>query len=320
MMYAPVIIPTLNRYDHLKACLESLNECHNADKTEVYISVDYPPSCKYRDGYDRVCNYLDSKIFRFKELHVIKQTKNLGVASGGSNREDNISFLTKWVQEKHDLWIFSEDDNVFATGFLDFMNTALEFFKNDKTVFSVCGYRFYYGLKKSDNNFFRQHSDFNAWGCAFWKDKYEEIPKINVNYLRMILYNPFKVLKIWKVSNMQISHLSGLSRRNSFKKGDNFFTLYMIDHGMTQVMPTQSLVRNIGWDETGLHCTGFDKEVIDNHLNQEIDKSPFFEGLKGTGWEFFEENERIIRDEDFQRCSFSHALKAYLKRLICFWN
>lgn len=30
--YAPVVIPTLNRYDHFKACLESLEKCRGVDK------------------------------------------------------------------------------------------------------------------------------------------------------------------------------------------------------------------------------------------------------------------------------------------------
>lgn len=320
MIYAPVIIPTLNRFDHLKQCLESLNKNHNADKTEVFVSVDYPPSEKYKEGYYQICEYLDNNYFSFKELNVYKQTENLGVMAGGGKKVSNELFLTQIVSQKYDRWIVSEDDNVFAPDFLDFMNEALEKFKEDKTVFSVCGYRFFYNIRFKGNNFFRQNTDFNGWGCAFWKEKYEDIPRIEVDYLRKILYNPFKVWKIWKVSYLQVAHLSSFSRKANFKKGDNFLTLYMIDHGMTQIMPAKNLVKNIGWDESGLHCNGFEEEVISRHLTQEIDTTPTFEGLIGTGWECFKENEKVIREEDFQRCSFSYALKVYLKRVICFWK
>lgn len=44
MIYSPVIIPTLNRYEHFRECLESLEHCVDADKTTVYIGLDYPPS------------------------------------------------------------------------------------------------------------------------------------------------------------------------------------------------------------------------------------------------------------------------------------
>ena len=320
MIYSPVIIPTLNRLDHLKQCVESLSCCHNADKTEVFISVDYPPSEKYMEGHDQICDYLDNTTFRFKKLHVYIQKENLGINNGGKEILDNFTFLKNKVSESFDRWIVSEDDNVFAPGFLDFMNEALEKFKDDNTVFCVCGYRFYYNLKIGNNNFIRQNTDFNAWGMGVWRDKYMDVDLLDVSYLRKMLYNPLKILKLWRVSNKQVGHLACFSRKKSFKKGDNFLTLYMIDRGMTQIMPAKSLVRNIGWDDSGLHCLGFEKEVAEKFQHQEIDVVSKFEGLKGTGWEYFEENQRVIRDEDFQHTTFLHAFKALVIRLISFWK
>ena len=320
MIYAPVIIPTLNRFEHFKRCIESLEKCHNADNTEVFVSVDFPPTEKYLEGHKKICDYLEGKAFRFKQIHIIKQKENLGVINGGGKEKDNLTFLVDLVSQQYDRWILSEDDNVFALGFLDFMCEALEKFKDDPTVFAVCGYRFYYNLKFRENNFFRQHTDFNAWGCGFWRNKYEEVVKIDVSYLRRIVYNPLKVLRYWKVSNKQVVHLAGFSRKANFKKADNFDTLYMIDHGMTQIMPAKSLVRNIGWDESGIHCIGFSEDVNKKYLTQEIDDAHSFDGLRGTGWEFFKENQKIIRDEDFQRESFWNALRAYIRRLIVFWK
>ena len=34
--FAPVLIPTLCRYDHLKRCIESLSACTHAEKTDLY--------------------------------------------------------------------------------------------------------------------------------------------------------------------------------------------------------------------------------------------------------------------------------------------
>lgn len=318
MIYAPVVIPTLSRFEHLRQCLDSLNGNHNADKTEVFVSVDYPPSEKYREGHDKICDYLDHREFRFKKLHVFKQQKNLGIGDGV--KYGNGVFLLGIVLQRFDRWIFTEDDNVFAPGFLDFMNEGLEKFKDDPTVYSICGYRFFYNLKFKDNNFFRQHTDFNAWGCGEWKHKYEKLASLDVKYLRRMVYNPFRVLKIWRVSNNRVVNLSGFSTRRLFKRGDNVLTLYMIDNGMTQIMPAKSLVRNIGWDESGLHCLGFSDDVVKKHMYQEIDESPTFNGLTGTGWEYFDENNEIIRKEDFQQFSFMYSLYSYIKRLICFWR
>ena len=45
--FAPVLIPTLNRYEHFKRCLESLERCTWAEKTDVYVALDFPPSDKF---------------------------------------------------------------------------------------------------------------------------------------------------------------------------------------------------------------------------------------------------------------------------------
>ena len=37
MKYAPIVIPTLNRYDKLEKCLESLSLNSGASHTDVYI-------------------------------------------------------------------------------------------------------------------------------------------------------------------------------------------------------------------------------------------------------------------------------------------
>ena len=51
MIFAPVIIPTLNRYEHFRKCLESLEACTGAEKTDVYVALDFPPSEKYVEGW-----------------------------------------------------------------------------------------------------------------------------------------------------------------------------------------------------------------------------------------------------------------------------
>ena len=56
MIYYPIIIPTLNRYEHFKRCVESLAKNIHSDKTERVIGFDFPPSNKYFDGYEKMKN------------------------------------------------------------------------------------------------------------------------------------------------------------------------------------------------------------------------------------------------------------------------
>ena len=84
MIYAPVLIPTLNRYEHLRQCLESLSKCTLAEETEVYIALDYPPSDKYVEGWQKTRGYLYSiGNMNFKKIHLIERTENYGTWNPG---------------------------------------------------------------------------------------------------------------------------------------------------------------------------------------------------------------------------------------------
>lgn len=134
--FAPVIIPTLCRYEHFKNCMESLAKCTWADHTEVYVAIDFPAKEQHWEGYDKINAYLDNCRLPFKKVHVIKRERNYGI----SNRINNYTELKREVRQKHDFWIFTEDDNIFAPSFLDFMNKAFVRYWDDEKIVNICGY------------------------------------------------------------------------------------------------------------------------------------------------------------------------------------
>jgi len=77
--YAPVLIPTLNRYKHLERCVESLAACTGANTTELYIALDYPLKDSHWEGYIKVCAYIEN-IQGFRNVTLIKRNTNFGAA------------------------------------------------------------------------------------------------------------------------------------------------------------------------------------------------------------------------------------------------
>ena len=136
--YAPVLITTLNRYEHFVRCLESLERCTGSENTEVYVALDYPPSEKYKGGWVKISSYLSEKeqSNNFKNLHVIRRDHNYGVGKKGGNEE----VLIEDVMQKYDRYILTEDDNEFSPCFLQYMNKALTKFYEDDDIFLVCGF------------------------------------------------------------------------------------------------------------------------------------------------------------------------------------
>ena len=120
-LLAPVIIPTLNRYDHLKRCIESLERCTGVEYTKLYVGLDYPPSAKYEEGWKKVHQYLQYKCKnnKFNEIVILEKDTNLGAVK-------NIEELETFISQKYGRFIFTEDDNEFSPNFLDFINQGLE--------------------------------------------------------------------------------------------------------------------------------------------------------------------------------------------------
>ena len=178
--FAPVLIPTLNRHVHFRCCVESLSVCTHADKTDLFIFLDYPLKDTHWEGYELIKAYLPN-IKGFKTVNVIKREKNYGAV-------ENIIRALEYVFEKYDKMIFSEDDNVFSPNFLDYQNKCLDKFKDDKKVKVVCGYSCPIEISGNFKYDYYYSKHQIAWGMGIWKNKKifildserdKEIKKIN---------------------------------------------------------------------------------------------------------------------------------------------
>ena len=124
MTYYPVGIPTLCRYEHFRRCVESLRNNTHANKTELVVGLDYPPSDKYKDGYEKISKYVDT-IDGFAKVTVFRHKENLGAVG-------NWAYVQNYIFQNYDAAIMSEDDNEFAPCFLEYMDRCLEKYADDE--------------------------------------------------------------------------------------------------------------------------------------------------------------------------------------------
>lgn len=247
--FAPVIIPTLCRDKHLIALLESLSKCKYAHETEVYVSIDFPSKKSHESGYCKICKFLDNcGDMTFKKLHVIKRTKNLGFGYHG-----NAQTTIRAVLENHNRFIFSEDDNIFAPTFLEFINYNLEKYKDCKEILSVQGY-FYPINDFHSNNLILKLDHFSAWGYGLWKDRYEylqEFSNLLVKREDIIASKDFKNYCLKYRPNIY-TDMVGMVKGNPIW-GDALYSAIQIRYNKRSIFPSYSLVRNTGWDGSGTH-------------------------------------------------------------------
>jgi hypothetical protein len=243
--------------------VESLSRNTHASETELVIGLDYPAKESHWEGYRQIVAYIDT-ITGFKKVTVFKRTENWGAVK-------NLRDLYDYALARYDAVIGTEDDNEFSPCFLDFMNKALEKYRDEPKVVSVCGYGcyLYYGL--TDNNVIFG-PDGGAWGLGIWKKEYMINRSVPYSYYRN-LYHSFS--SSWRL--LKASPASYLMLRSMIKKneiwGDIMRSTRSRFNGTYQVTPSLSLVRNWGSDGTGLHGSADYQHVFEN---QEISKETTF--------------------------------------------
>lgn len=262
--YAPVLIPTLNRYEHFRRCVESLERCTHANKTELVIGLDYPPAEKYRYGWERIVAYLDT-ITGFKKVTVLRAETNLGAIA-------NSHKLCEYIQDKYQTYIYSEDDNEFSPCFLDYVDKALTKYWDDERITSVSGYNYPIDMDGYDKNIYAYHQ-YSAWGVGRWVHKFGTVP---TSLAKEVLMSPSKIVKIMKVESQMIFVLMSMIASKQ-RWGDSLMVTSNILLGHYSIFPKISLCRNYGHDGSGLHCGGQIDDSNDIFRNQAFSSENTFD-------------------------------------------
>jgi GT2 family glycosyltransferase len=162
---APIILFVYNRSEHTRQTVEYFSKNSLAESSKLFIFSDGPKNEKDKQKVSEVRKYLKS-IQSFSEIKIVEREKNLGLAN-------SVISGVNQIFKSYDKAIVLEDDIISSPSFLSFMNDALDFYKEDKRIFSVSGYP--YPVKIPDSyskDVFIAHRA-SSWGWGTWKDRWE---------------------------------------------------------------------------------------------------------------------------------------------------
>ena len=241
--FAPLLICTLNRHVHFKRCVESLAACTHADETDLFIGLDYPMSDSHWEGYKIIEAYLPT-IKGFKTVNIVVREKNFGV-------NDNWIRMQEYVFERYDRIILSEDDNIFATSFLKFVNAGLCIYENRPDIYSVTGYNSPFPIPSWYKYDGYLRTGFAGWGVGGWKEKWNKVDW-SIETFNLLLSNKenYRILK--KYYQRYLPQLLKI-RDTGIITGDGLLFLYLLHNKMYSVYPTKTRVRNTGHDGSGVN-------------------------------------------------------------------
>ena len=243
-MLAPIIVFAFNRPEALKNTIHSLLQNEEAKDSDLYVFVDgaRPNQAGEVEKVQAVQDIV-KKITGFKSIHYTFSEKNKGLGNS------IIQGVTQVINQ-YGKAIVLEDDLVFATNFLSYMNQGLERYEKEEKVFSICGYSNKVKVPKGyeyDTYFCTRSS---SWGWGTWADRWNSVDwelKDWDKYIKMgRAFNKWGGSDCWKMLNDW--------RHGKNKSWAIRFCFAQFLQDKVSLFPTLSKVRNDGFDGEGTNC------------------------------------------------------------------
>ena len=178
----------------------------------------------------------------FQKVTIIERESNWGLANSIIDGVTNIV-------NQYGKVIVLEDDLVTSPFFLQFMNTALEMYKDESKVASIHGY--IYPIEGLPETFFIRGAD--CWGWATWKEKWSIFESNGQKLL-----NELNERELQKEADFNNSYGYVNMLKDQIQGKNNSWAIrwYMSAflNDMLTLYPGQSYVQNIGHDREGTHC------------------------------------------------------------------
>jgi len=285
-MLAPIVLFVYNRPEHTKKTVEALKRNNLSKESELFIFSDSWKDDKSRESVEKVRDYIRT-IDGFKRIEIHEKIQNTGLAN-------SITSGVTEVVNKYGKVIVLEDDLVTSPYFLEYMNEALDLYRDEKNVISIHGY--IYPTKKAlPETFFLRGAD--CWGWATWKrgwDLFEpNAKKLLAELEKRNLTKEFDFNGTYDFGGMLKRKIAGLN--NSW--AICWYAGAFLEDKLT-LYPGNSLVQNIGQDASGTHGGNSintqttasnrkvrvgDIEIVENKKAKDI-VAQYFKSIKPSLW------------------------------------
>ena len=251
MKLAPIVLFVYNRPWHTEQMLEALAKNYLANQSNLFIYADGHKGDINEDDKKKIAE-VRSVIYSkqwCKKVRIVERDKNWGLA-------DNIVDGVTTVVNKYSKVIVLEDDIVTSPGFLQYMNDALNLYEDEEKIMHVSGYMVPIVANDLPETFF--YNQTSCWGWATWKrswDVFESdsiLLKAKLNREKSIYH--FNLEGAYDFYNDLVKNINKEIKTWAIK----WHTTVYLEGGLC-LHPKKSLVSNIGFDGTGVHCGASDK-------------------------------------------------------------
>ena len=244
MSYAPILLFVYNRPEHTRRCIESLLKNSLASESNLFIYADGAKDSTQQEAVNEVRNYIRS-IQGFKQITLMERSENWGLA------RNIINGVTTQVN-RYGKVIVLEDDLVVAPYFLQFMNEALEVYKDEPRVGHIQACDFTQDSSLPATFLIKWTG---SWGWATWDRAWKH-------------FNPNGNELLQELEERKLTHIfdfngkygfTRMLRRQIEGKNNSWAIRWNASLFLKDILSLnvgRSLVQNEGFDGSGTNCGG----------------------------------------------------------------
>lgn len=244
MTPAPILLFVYNRPEHVRQCIASLQANELAAQSPLFIYSDAAKTPESREGVQQTRQFIRD-IDGFASVTIIEREQNWGLA------RSIIDGVTTQVN-RFGRVIVMEDDLIAAPYFLQFMNDALETYKDEPRVGHIQGCDFTQDTSLPDTFLIKWTG---SWGWATWDRAWKRFNPDGKELLRQLeernLTRRFDFNSTYGYTRMLRRQIEG--KNNSWAIRWNA-SLFLAD--ILSLNAGRSLIRNTGFDGSGTNCGG----------------------------------------------------------------
>lgn len=243
-MLAPVLLFVYNRPEHVRRTIEALKKNTLASESHLYIYSDGASDATCQKAVDEVRQYVNG-ISGFKSVTVIVRDENWGLA------RNIIDGVTTQINRYGEV-IVLEDDLITAPYFLQFMNDALECYKDEPRVGHIQGCDFTQDPSLPDTFLIKWTG---SWGWATWKRAWQ-------------YFNPDGKVLLAELERRKLTYrfdfngkygYTRMLRRQTEGKNNSWAIRWNASLFLKDILSLnvgKSLIQNEGFDGSGTNCGG----------------------------------------------------------------
>lgn len=278
MYNTPILLITFNRPEHTRRTLEALLV---QSPQYLYVFQDGPRMNNDKDFV--ACSEVRNIIEHYKQQYT---RCNFIAHYSEKNRgcRDAIIFAISSVLKEHEAVIVIEDDIITSRAFLSYMNNALEYYKDRKSVFSISGHSHspqeFQVPKDYPYDVYCSPRLFN-WGWATWRDRWEQVDW-TMSYYDELTKHPYELEAFQRSGDDMFPMLRDEREGRSSAWDIQFAFAHFMNHAVS-IVPCISYTHNIGEDGSGTHCSAkdsndvFDLNVLNKNSNPRLIDNLYFD-------------------------------------------